>query len=110
MTVAIESRRPRAPRVIATPRGEVFDGATWSKVLIQDISESGVLMVCTRQFNPGQTLGLRLLLNARTPIDCTVEVRHSNELGTGGMIVFMDEKYRNAYDQYLRDMLDRREQ
>ncbi len=98
---------PRAPRADATLRGEVFDGAVGSKVLIQDISDSGVLMICTRQFDPGKTLGLRFLLNAGNSIDCTVEVRHSNELGTGAMIVFMDEKYRSAYDQHLRDVLRR---
>jgi hypothetical protein len=102
------SNTPRAPRLELTRKGEIFDGASWVKILIQDISDGGLSLVCTKQFDPGQIVGLRLLLNATEFIDCTVEVRHSNNIATGVKILSMDEKYRRAYEQYLQALYSER--
>ncbi len=98
-----KSTPPRALRFVVTPKAEILDGTTTIKAIIQDVSDSGLLLVCSREFARGQQLGLRLQLAPGSFIDCTIEVRHSNDLGTGARIISMDEKNRRAYDQYLQE-------
>jgi hypothetical protein len=99
-----------APRFPVTPRGEIFDGSTMVKVkvLIQDVSDNGMSLVCTREFQPGQILDLKLQLSPSATLECKVEVRHSNELCTGTKIVSIDDKNRRMYDQYLQEFFSQR--
>ena len=98
-----KSNLRRASRFPVTPKGELFDGEKTFRVLIQDVSDTGVLLVCSKEFQPGQVLTLSLQLSASNFVDCEIEVRHSNELGTGARIVSMDEKNRQAYERYLQE-------
>ena len=93
----------RAQRFMVTPRGELSDGATTVKVLIQDISDEGLLLVCSKAFAVGQTLSLKFQVSQNTFIDCTVEVRHSSDLGTGTKIVAMTDQNRRAFERYLQE-------
>ena len=92
-----------AQRLAVTPRCEVLDGTTTIKALIQDVSDEGMLLVCSKIFTPGQKLGLKLLLSASQVVECTVEVRHSNDMGTGLKIEAMDGINRRVYDVYLQE-------
>jgi hypothetical protein len=99
-----------APRYAITPRGEILDGLTLVKVqvLIQDISDNGLSLVCSREFEPGQILDLKLQLSPSATVECKVEVRHSSDVGTGTKIVSMDDKNRRMYDQYLQEFFSQR--
>ena len=103
MAASNKSHPQRAPRFPVTPKGEIFDGDRTLRALIQDVSDNGVLLVCSKEFNKGDILGLRLHLSPSVFVDCEVEVRHSNDMGTGTKIVSMDEKNRRAYERYLQE-------
>jgi hypothetical protein len=100
---SVKSSPPRAQRIAVSPKGEIFDGSVWIKALIQDVSDAGVALVCSREFRQGEILKLRLQLAPGNLIEFTVEIRHSNDMGTGAKIVSIDEKNRSAYDQYIQE-------
>jgi len=93
----------RAPRVRVTPRGELSDGAAVAKVLLQDICDDGFQLLCSREFEPGEIYVLKFELTPGVPIDCSVEVRHSSELGTGVKILSISDQCRRAIDRYLQE-------
>ena len=90
-------------RLLVTPKGEISDGTTIVKALIQDISDEGLLLVSSKIYTPGQTLGLKFQVSTGTIIDCKVEVRHSSDMGTGVKIISMSEQHRRAYVRYLQE-------
>ena len=98
-----KSNLRRAPRFPVTPKGELFDGVKTLRALIQDVSDTGVLLVCSKEFAPGQVLTLSMQLSPGTFVNCEIEVRHSSDMGTGARIVSMDEKNRQAYERYLQE-------
>jgi len=98
-----QSLQPRAPRFDLSSRGEIFDGSNWVNMMVLDVSDGGLSLVCTREFPPGEVLNMRMLLPAGTHIECTAEIRHSSDMGTGAKIVSMDDRSRRAYDHYLQE-------
>jgi hypothetical protein len=93
----------KSARLAITPRGDLYDGKTFMRALVQDVSETGMLIVTSREFAPGTILGFRLKLSDTVTIDCEIEVRHNNDGGTGVRIDYMDEVNRKAYDDFLRE-------
>jgi hypothetical protein len=90
-------------RYVVTPKGEAFDGEQTVKILVQDISDSGLLLVCNRTFAPGATLALTFRPSPSVTIECVCEVRHSSDLGTGVKIINMSEPHRRAFDRFLQE-------
>lgn len=103
MAASGTSNLRRAPRFVVTPKGELSDGTKTMRALIQDVSDTGVLLVCSKEFAPGQVLTLSMQLSPGTFVVCEIEVRHSNDMGTGARIVSMDDKNRQAYERYLQE-------
>jgi len=93
----------RTQRLLVTPKGEISDGTGTVKALIQDVSDEGLLLVCSRTYTPGQIVNLKFQVSTGTIIDCQVEVRHSSDMGTGVRITAMSEQHRRAYDRYLQE-------
>jgi hypothetical protein len=93
----------RSQRLVVTPRGEVYDGATWTRALIQDISARGMLLICSKTFELGQQLTIKLQISSGTVVECTAEVRHSSDIGTGVNILAMSDQHRRAYDRYMQE-------
>ena len=96
-------KQRRAPRFAVTPRGTILNGANSLKVIVQDVSDSGLSLICSREFTIDTLLDLKLQLSPSATIDCTVEVRHSSDVGTGTKIVSMDEANRRVYERYLQE-------
>lgn len=93
----------RTQRLMVTPKGEISDGTTTIKALIQDVSDEGLLLVCSRIYTPGQILALKFQVSTGTIIDCKVEVRHSSDMGTGVKILSMADQHRRAFERYLQE-------
>jgi len=93
----------RTQRLLVTPKGEISDGTTTVKALIQDISDEGLLLVCSKIYAPDQILGLKFQVSTGTIVDCKVEVRHSSDMGTGVKIISMSEQHRRSYERYLQE-------
>jgi PilZ domain len=98
-----KTNQRRVPRIKATPRGELIKGGNSTKVLLQDISDEGILLICSREFEAGEICELKIQLSPGSLIDCTVEVRHSSDLGTGVKILSMNELSRRILDRYLQE-------
>ena len=92
-----------SPRFAVTPKSDIYCGEKMYKALVQDLSDSGMLLICSREFAVGDILGVHLNLAPGVAVDCEVEVRHSTELGTGVKIDYMDEQNRNNYQGYLQE-------
>jgi PilZ domain len=104
MAVPSDSQKQRrAPRFAVTPRGMILNGANSLRVIVQDVSDSGLSLICSKEFATGTLLDLKLQLSPSTEIECTVEVRHSSDVGTGTRIVSMDEANRRIYERYLQE-------
>lgn len=98
-----KTNQRRAQRFEVTPKGELSDGVTAVKVLVQDISDEGMLLVCSKDYAVGTLLHLKLNVSQGTAIECTIEVRHSSDMGTGIRIVDMNAQNRRAYERYLQE-------
>ena len=92
-----------SPRFAVTPKSDIFFNDKTYKALVQDLSDSGMLLVCSREFGVGDILGVHLNLAPGVTVDCEVEVRHSAELGTGVKIDYMDDANRKNYQAYLQE-------
>lgn len=103
MAEAKDADLRRSQRLLLTPKGEISDGTTTVKALLQDVSASGMLLVCSKNFTAGQTLTLKFQVSTGTIIDVKVEVRHSSDMGTGVRILSMSDQHRRAYDRYLQE-------
>lgn len=93
----------KAARLAITPRGDLYDGKTFMRALVQDVSDTGMLLVTAKEFTVGSILGFRLKVSDSVTIDCELEVRYSSENGTGVRIDYMDDANRKAYDEFLRE-------
>jgi hypothetical protein len=93
----------KSRRYTVTPKGEVFDGERSIKVLIQDISDAGLLLVCNGVFEKGATLALKFHPSPATVVECVAEVRHSSDMGTGVKIINMSEQHRRTYERYIQE-------
>ncbi len=92
-----------SPRLPLTPKGEILDGDTALKAIVQDLSDSGMSVLCSKEFAAGKILKIRMQLSQGITVECDAEVRHSYDMITGLRIVSMDEKNRRAYDRYLQE-------
>jgi hypothetical protein len=97
------TNKRRAQRIRVTPRGELIDGGDRVKVLLQDISDDGFQLLCSREFKTGKVLQLQLSLSPGVLMECSVEVRHSSDLGTGVKILSIGDQHRRAIDRYLQE-------
>lgn len=103
MATSKDDNLRRSQRLIVTPKGEVFDGTAWTRALLQDISARGMLLISSKIFAPGQQVTVKLQISSGNVVECTAEVRHSSDNGTGVHIVSMSDAHRRAYDRYLQE-------
>lgn len=92
-----------SPRFAVTPKCDIFFDDKKYKALAQDLSDSGMLLLCSREFKIGEILGVHLNLALDLTVDCEAVVCYSTELGTGVKIDFMDDQNRRNYQSYLQE-------
>lgn len=93
----------KAPRITVTPKSDIFYEDKLYRALVQDLSDGGMLLLCTREFTPGTIIGVHLNLAPGVAVDCEVEVRHCSDAGIGVKIDYMDDANRKAYQAYLQE-------
>ena len=93
----------KSPRFTVTPKCDIFFEDKMYKALVQDLSDNGMLLLCSRDFDPGAIIGVHLNLAAGVTVDCEVEVRHCTDQGIGTKIDYMDDQNRKAYQGYLQE-------
>ena len=93
----------KSPRYTVTPKSDVFFEDKMYKALVQDLSDSGMLVLCSRDFKAGDILGVHLNLSPGVTVDCEVVVRHCTDMGIGVQIDYMDDANRRTYQSYLQE-------
>lgn len=93
----------KSPRFTVTPKSDIFFEDKMYKALAQDLSDSGMLLLCSRDFDAGAIIGVHLNLAPGIAVDCEVEVRHCTEMGIGVKIDYMDDQNRKAYQIFLQE-------
>jgi PilZ domain-containing protein len=90
-------------RIPVSRRGTLSSGETWFPCMILDVSNSGFLMLCTRELEVGQLLDFRCELYPEKFLDCKIEIRHFSDAGVGTMITDIDEHALKLWNIYLEE-------
>lgn len=100
-------------RIAVTARGALKEGAVaasalgagdeWFPCLIYDMSDSGFLILCSKDLSVGQTLDLRSELLPGKPLTCRIEVRHVSSSGIGTKVVDIDKHGMSLIKLYLEE-------
>jgi len=90
-------------RVEVTRRGELTAGETSFPCMVQDMSDSGLLLICTRPLPLGQSLHFTCELFPDQPIECTIEIVHTSEAGVGAKITKIDGKGAKLLQLFLQE-------
>ena len=93
----------KSPRLAVTPKSEITHEGKSYKAIVQDISDTGMLLLSSRDFDPGARLHVRLSLSASVTVECVVIVRHCTDMGIGAQIESMDERNDKTYHGYLQE-------
>ncbi|UCD69583.1 MAG: PilZ domain-containing protein [Betaproteobacteria bacterium] len=79
-------------RATLTRRGALIAGSHHIPCVVQDMSDNGLQIMCTRPLIVGQTFQFRCELFPKRSLDCMIEVVHVGEAGIGTKIVEVDER------------------
>lgn len=90
-------------RVAVTRRGALAAGEERFPCVIQDMSDSGFLIMCTRPLILGQVLQFKCELFPEKVLECVIEVVHSSDDGIGTKIVEVDEKGAQLIQNFLQE-------
>ena len=99
--IAVKARGSlKAGAVAAGARGA---GDEWFPCMIYDMSDSGFLILCSKELSVGQTLDLRSELLPGKPLTCRIEVRHVSPSGIGTKVVEIDNRGMSLLKLYLEE-------
>jgi hypothetical protein len=90
-------------RVTVTRRGALEAGETNFPCIVQDMSDEGLLFICTRDVEIGQILEFSCEFYPDQPFQCKLEVVHITNGGVGARIVDLDEKGSKLIHSFLED-------
>jgi hypothetical protein len=90
-------------RVSFTRRGALEAGETHFPCIVQDMSDEGLLFICTRDLEVGQLLEFSCELYPDEPFQCRLEVVHITNGGVGARIVDLDESGSKLIHSFLED-------
>jgi hypothetical protein len=83
--------------------GGVTVGDEWFPCTIQDMSDSGFLILCSKELRVGQVLDLRCMLFPEKTLTCRIEVRHISPAGVGTKVKEIDNRGRGLIQLYLEE-------
>ena len=90
-------------RVAITRRGALIAGDERFPCVVQDMSDSGFLIMCTRPLVVGQALQFKCELFPEKVLECMIAVVHTGEDGVGTKIVEVDEKGAQLIQMFLQE-------
>jgi len=106
---AMKGRELRAEARIAVRergslrRGVVSTEDAWFPCMVQDMSDSGFLILCSKEVPVGQILEFRCQLFPEKTLNCKIEVRHVSPHGTGTKVVEIDNRGSSLVKLYLEE-------
>ncbi len=93
---------PREVRFPLSRRGELSDGDTRFPCLIQDISVSGIFIICARNSAVGQELGVRFELTPGHFHQCKIRVQHIDD-GCFGAEITVAEQDNRVFQHFVEN-------
>jgi hypothetical protein len=80
------------PRILVRHRGTLKSGEDSFPCLIENMSQNGVLVMCSREFPIGEILEFSCELFPGKILDCKIEIRHVSDQTLGLKIIEIGEK------------------
>ncbi len=85
-------------------KGEALNtGDAWFPCIVQDMSDSGFLILCGKDLSVGQDLDFRCELFPEKTLNCKIEVRHISPSGMGTRITEIDSRGTGLIQLYLQE-------
>jgi hypothetical protein len=106
--IAAMAEKRKAPRIDVTMRAALIKGTTTYACLVQNVSTSGIYMVCGSPFVPCDVLTCRFEVDNRELIEAVVQVKHCDDFGIGVEIRQMSEKAASLYSRFLEGFYSER--
>ena len=78
-------------------------GDAWFPCTVQDMSDSGFLIMCGKELAVGQVLEFRCQLFPERTLNCKIEVRHVSHKGMGTKVVEIDNRGTSLVKLYLEE-------
>ena len=78
-------------------------GDAWFPCVVQDMSDSGFLILCSKELAVGQILEFRCELFPEKTLNCKIEVRHVSSKGMGTKLVEIDNRGARLIELYLQE-------
>ena len=83
--------------------GSLGSGYDWFPCMVQDMSDSGFLILCSKELSVGQILEFRCQLFPERTLSCKIEVRHVSHKGMGTKVVEIDNRGTSLVKLYLEE-------
>ena len=83
--------------------GSLDTGDAWFPCVVQDMSDSGFLILCSKELSVGQVLEFRCQLFPEKTLNCKIEVRHISPSGTGTKVTEIDNRGSGLIQLYLQE-------
>lgn len=93
--IAVKERGSAKPAVIIED--------AWFPCMLQDMSDNGFLVLCSKEVSVGQVLDFKCELFPGKTLTCKVEVRHVSPAGAGTKVVEIDGRGRSLITLYLEE-------
>lgn len=90
-------------RIPVSQRGTLNAGEAWFPCLIQDMSESGFLIMCSRELAVGENLEFRCELFPGKLLNCKIEVKHVSDSSVGTKIIEIDKRGASLCQLFLQE-------
>ena len=97
-----EVRIPVKDKGLLRP-GSVSIGDDWFPCVVQDMSDSGFQILCSKDLSVGQVLEFRCELFPEKTLNCKIEVRHVSPKGMGTKIREIDGRGTSLVQLYLQE-------
>ena len=101
---AMKGRDLRAgARLPIKERAALNDGGDWFPCMVQDMSDGGFHILCSKELSVGQVLDFRFELFPEKTLHCKVEVRHVGPTGIGTKVVEINSRGISLIELYLQE-------
>jgi hypothetical protein len=75
----------------------------WFPCVVQDMSDTGFLILCSKEVPVGQILDFRCPLFPEKTLSCKIQVRHISPNGMGTKVVEIDGRGSRLIELYLEE-------
>ena len=90
-------------RISVKERGSLKSGDDWFPCMVLDMSDNGIMILCSKPLTVGQVLEFKCALYPDKTLECKIEIRHVGEAGIGTRIKDIDGRGTRLVELYLQE-------